>query len=60
MKASKKKNLDDLVVVGEIGEREKSHQKKVQKVNELIEMRIERKIKIKEFRVKTHVTVLVF
>jgi hypothetical protein len=44
--------LDDLVVVGEIGEREKSYQKKVQKVNELIEMRIERKIKIKELMAK--------
>jgi hypothetical protein len=52
MKASKKKNLDDLIVVGEIGEREKSHQKKVQKVNELIEMRIERKINIKELMAK--------
>jgi hypothetical protein len=44
--------LDDLIIVGNIGERESSHQKKVQKLNELIEMRIERKKRVKELMAK--------
>jgi hypothetical protein len=46
------KNLDDLIIVGKIGEKEKPHRKKVQKINELIEMQIERKERVKELMAK--------
>jgi hypothetical protein len=52
MNASNRKNLDDLIIVGKIGERERHHQRKVQKINELIEMRIERKRRVKELMAK--------
>ena len=44
--------MDDLVIMGKIGERETSHQKKVQKIKELVEMRIERKKHVKELEAK--------
>jgi hypothetical protein len=44
--------LEDLIIVGEMGERERSHQKKVQRLNELIEMRIKRKKRTKELMAK--------
>jgi hypothetical protein len=49
---SDKKDLEDLIVVGEMGERERLHQKKVQRLNELIEMRMERKKRTKELMAK--------
>jgi hypothetical protein len=50
--SKRRKNLDDLIIVGMIGEREKPHQKKVEKLNELIEMRIQRKRRVKELMAK--------
>jgi hypothetical protein len=44
--------LNNLIIIGKIGEKEKFHQKKVQKLNELIEMRIERKKRVKELIAK--------
>jgi hypothetical protein len=35
-----------------MGERERRHQKKVEKINELIEMRLERKKRVKELLAK--------
>ena len=46
------KNLEDLIVVGSMGEMEKCHQKKVRKINDLLEMRMEKKKKIKELMAK--------
>ena len=40
--------MDDLIIVGKMGERENLHRKKVQRLNELIEMRVERKKRIRE------------
>lgn len=44
--------MDDLIIVGKMREEEKSHQKKVQKFNKLIEMRMERKKQVKELIAK--------
>jgi hypothetical protein len=44
--------LDDLIIVGKMREEEMCHQKKVQKFNELIEMRMERKKRVKELIAK--------
>jgi hypothetical protein len=49
---SNSKDLDDLIVVGMMGETEKRHRKKVREINELIEMRIKRKKEIKELMAK--------
>lgn len=46
------KNTDDLIIIGKIGEKKRSLQKKVQKLNELIEMRIEKKKRVKELIAK--------
>lgn len=42
----------DLIVVRKRGEKENSHQKKVQKLNELIAMRVARKMRLKELMAK--------
>jgi hypothetical protein len=42
------RNDDSLIVVRKGGEKKNSHQKKVQKLNELIAMRVARKIRLKE------------
>jgi hypothetical protein len=47
-----KKLSNDLVIVGKIGDKEITHQKKVQKLNELIKMRMERKKRVKELMAK--------
>lgn len=49
---SDRRDLDDLIIVGMEGEGGKRHRKKVQKINEIIEMRIERKKRIKELMTK--------
>jgi hypothetical protein len=44
--------MDDLIVMGTMGEKEKRHRKKAQKLNELIEMRMQRKMQVKELMAK--------
>jgi len=46
------RNDCSLIVVGKMGEKEISHQKKVQKLNELIAMRVARKMRLKELMEK--------
>jgi hypothetical protein len=46
------KNFNDLIVVGIMGRMEKRHRKKVQKLNDLLEMRMEKKKQIKELMAK--------
>lgn len=52
IKALDRKNLDDLIIIGKTGKRAKRHWKKVQELNELLEMRMERKKRIKELIAK--------
>lgn len=47
-----KKQIYDLDVPGQASKGEISHQKRVQKLNELIESRIERKKRVKELMAK--------
>lgn len=49
---NKGKNLDDLIIVGKRKEKKNSHQKKVKMLNELIQMRMERKKCVKELMAK--------
>jgi len=49
---SQSKNLDVLIVMGTMGKKEKRHQRKVLRFKELMEMRIERKKKIKDLMAK--------
>jgi hypothetical protein len=44
--------LDDLIIVGKRKEKKTPHQKKVQMLNELIQMRMERKKYVKELMAK--------
>jgi hypothetical protein len=46
------RNDDGLIVIRKRGEMDNSHQKKVQKVNELIAMRVARKMRLKELMEK--------
>jgi hypothetical protein len=42
----------DLAIVGQMGVEEISHQKRVQKINELMDMQMERKKRVKELMAK--------